>query len=218
MDIELPPEMADMKDKFPSSQSAMKQLLFNEEASLMHAIVEEQKENMAAKSSGGMIFKMGSQGAENETYVNFDEESLVEKREFMGRTFLVEGAPEPIAWKMSTERSEFLGYMCMKATAIRDSTTLEAWFTPEIPIPAGPDSFGGLPGLILVLNIDDGQRTFVAKELSLEELADDAIVAPKKGKRVTRDEFDKIVEDKMKEMGAERAGRSGNSFHITIEN
>jgi GLPGLI family protein len=218
LEIELPPEMADMKDKIPSSQSTMKQLLFNEQASLLTGVVQEKKNENHVMKGDGLVFKMQMQGAENETYTNFEDETAVEKIDFMGRTFLVEGSEEPIAWKMTTERSEFLGYLCMKATAMRDSTTLEAWFTPEIPVPAGPDSYGGLPGLVLVLNIDDGQRTFVAKELSLEELPEGAIAAPKKGKRVTREEYDKIVEDKMKEMGAERAGRGGNTFHVTIKN
>ena len=33
----------------------------------------------------------GQVEAENETYVNFDEATLIEKRDFMGRTFLITG-------------------------------------------------------------------------------------------------------------------------------
>lgn len=213
--IELPPEMADMKDKIPSSQSGMKVLLFNEVASLMKpAPPEETKENKAVTTGGGMVFKIGMDGAENELYSNFEDETAIEKRDFMGRTFLIDGGEDPIPWKLTNERSEFLGYMCLRATAVVDSTEIEAWFTPEVPVPAGPDKYTGLPGLILVLNIDGGDRTYVAKELVLDELPEGAIAAPKKGKKVTRTEFDEIVAEKMKEMGAQRSG--GNSFQVTI--
>jgi GLPGLI family protein len=156
---------------------------------------------------------MGDQ-AKKETYSHFDEEVVIEKRDFMGRTFLITGTPAPLAWRLTDERSEFLGYLCQKAIATRDSTTIEAWFTPQIPVPAGPGTYSGLPGLILVVNENDGQRSIVAKELSLEPLGEDAIVAPEDGKQVTRAEFDAIVEEKMKEMGAERSGNGGARFII----
>jgi hypothetical protein len=57
----------------------------------------------------------------------------------------------------------------------------------------------------------------VAKELSLDPLSEDAIVAPKEGKQVTRAEFDAIVEEKMKEMGIERSGSGGN-VRVMIHN
>ena len=65
---------------------------------------------------------------------------------------------------------------------------------------------GGLPGLILVLNIDDGQRSFVAKGVSLDPVEAGVIVPPKKGREVTQEEFDAIVSEKMKEMDMTRSG------------
>ncbi|MBF1396963.1 GLPGLI family protein, partial [Porphyromonas sp.] len=41
----------------------------------------------------------------------------------------------------------------------------EAWFTPSIPISAGPNFFGGLPGLILELHSMDGAHHFVLDAL-----------------------------------------------------
>ena len=42
---------------------------------------------------------------------------------------------------------------------------LRAWFTPSIPISAGPNFFGGLPGLILELHSMDGAHHFVLDAL-----------------------------------------------------
>ena len=158
-------------------------------------------------------FRTIEEPPENETYVNLDEGQLIEKQDFLGRTFLITGETLNVAWRLTDERSEFLGYLSQKATAVRDSTTIKAWFTPEIPVPAGPARYGGLPGLILVLTLNDGQTTYVAQELSLAPL-DEALVPPKKGKKVTREEFNTIVEEKRKEMEADGRGGEGNVFII----
>ena len=67
--------------------------------------------------------------------------------------------------------------------------------------------------MILVLTLNDGQTTYVAQELSLAPL-DEALVPPKKGKKVTREEFNTIVAEKMKEMEADGRGGDGNVFII----
>ena len=162
---------------------------------------------------GGGVFRMKMDRAENETYIDYDEDQRIEKRDFMGRVFLITGEASTLPWRLTDERSEFLGYMSQKATAVHDSTTVEAWFTPEIPVPAGPENYGGLPGLILVLNLNDGETTYVAQELSLAPLDETLLVPPTKGKKVTREAFETIVEEKMKEMEAEGKGK-GNVFII----
>jgi GLPGLI family protein len=208
--------MEHMADQLPSSRTTSQRLYFNEASALLKDVPHEAKnEDVEFHGDGGtMRFRMMGDQAKNETYSHFDEEVVIEKRDFMGRTFLITGTPAPLAWRLTDERSEFLGYLCQKAIATRDSTTIEAWFTPQIPVPAGPGTYSGLPGLILVVNENDGQRSIVAKELSLEPLGEDAIVAPEDGKQVTRAEFGAIVEEKMKEMGAERSGNGGARFII----
>ena len=219
LEIQLPPGMEHMEAQIPSARTANKHLFFNETASLMKDAPESEDEegnDDVWVQSDDVHIEMRMETPDNETYVNFEEGQVVEKRDFLGRTFLITGETATLAWRLTDERSEFLGYMAQKATAVRDSTTIEAWFTPEIPVSAGPSEFGGLPGLILVLNIDDGQRSYVAKDLSLDALAADTIVAPTKGKKVTREEFDEIVEKKMEEMGAERGGNA--VFQVRVQN
>lgn len=70
---------------------------------------------------------------------------------------------------------------------------VEAWFTDAIATSAGPDTFYGLPGLILQLNIDDG--TIVYKTVSLEELPkNETVAAPTKGKKITREEYRQMMQ------------------------
>ena len=212
IDIKLPPGMEHMAEQIPSSRTVTKQLYFNPSSALLQDVPQEEgDEDVSFEGDGGSVrFRMMGNRSENATYTNFDEDVRIEKKDFLGRTFLITGTPEPLAWGLTNERSEFLGYLCQKAIATRDSTTIEAWFTPEIPVPAGPGHYGGLPGLILVVNENDGKRSIVAKELSLDPLGEDAIIPPTEGKEVTQAEFDAIVEEKMKEMGIERSGSGGN--------
>jgi GLPGLI family protein len=206
MTINLPPEMEHMRAEIPDSQTSTKRLVFNESASLLKDMpAEDEQETDIHAGHGGAMIRFDQQRAEDETYFDFDEDRRVEKRAFMGRTFLITGDLSELPWRLTDERSEFLGYLSQKAVAENDSTVFEAWFTPEISVPTGP-GYGGLPGLILVLNIDDGQRSYVAKEISLETIEADAITPPDKGKKVSQAEFDEIVAEKMKEMGGSSSG------------
>ena len=133
-------------------------------------------------------------------YENYEDGTRIETREFLGRTFRVLDERESLDWRMTTEQAMHLGYPVMKATAEQDSTKVEAWFTPQIPIQGGPASYGGLPGMILLLSLDDGKTQYQATEVALEELEAGLIAAPDEGREVSREEFDEIVAEKMEEI------------------
>jgi len=139
-------------------------------------------------------------------YTNLGDESYVEVREFLGRTFRIPGERPAIAWKLTGEAASFLGYPVYQAIATQDSTTIEAWFTPEIPVPAGPAQYGGLPGLILTLAVDSNRVVYTAKAVDLTT-AIESIKAPSEGSKVTRAEYDKIVAEKQEELARSRRGR-----------
>lgn len=215
IEFDLPPEMESMRAQIPTESKTSKILYFSEMESIMKAAPEdESKKEVPTARGGGMVFSMNRMQAENETYMNLEEGTVTEKRDFMGRTFLIGGDQPTYAWKITGEQSEYLGYPVQKATAVRDSTTIEAWFSPAIPISAGPELFTGLPGMILVLSINDGKTQYAATAISLDGLGDNAIKAPKEGKKVSRAEFDQVVEEKTKEMEAQSGGRGGNVFRV----
>lgn len=205
MDFKLPPEMEHMRAQIPSSQTTNKLLFYNEAAALMKNGPKEETDDTEVS---GTTFRFRMQAPDNETFTGFEDGQVVRKQDFMGRTFLITDESEPLAWKMTGEQSEFLGHLCLKAVAMRDTVAVEAWFTPEIPVPAGPEGYGGLPGLILVLTEDEGRVSYVAKEITPTVPAG-IIQPPSEGRKVTRAEFRAIVEEKMKEMGVSR-GRGGN--------
>ncbi|HRP07024.1 MAG TPA: GLPGLI family protein [Gemmatimonadales bacterium] len=139
-------------------------------------------------------------------WTNLEDGSFLEVREFLGRTFRIPVERPGFAWKLTGEQATFLGYTVFQAVAQQDSTSLEAWFTPDIPVPAGPAQYGGLPGLILTLTVDSSRVTYTAT--AIDTTADvGKLKAPTEGSQVTRAEYDKIVEEKTAEMARMRRGR-----------
>jgi len=144
-----------------------------------------------------------------EAWVSYAEGTAVETREFFGRDFRVAGPPPAYAWRLTAEQAEHLGRMVMKATAEHGGTAIEAWFTPQIPVSGGPASYGGLPGMILVLSLDGGRAQYFATEIALGEVDAGMIRAPEDGDHISREEYEAIVGDKLDEL-EQLYGRRGD--------
>lgn len=72
-----------------------------------------------------------------------------------------------IEWKLSNEEFSLLGYKCKSATTEFRGRKYKVWYTLEIPVPIGPWKLGGLPGLILKVDVDNGSFTFEATSIIL---------------------------------------------------
>lgn len=84
---------------------------------------------------------------------------------------------------------------------------ITAWYTPQIPINQGPDSYWGLPGLILEVNAD--RTTILCTKIVMNPKEKETLNKPKKGDVVTQAEYTKIITKKMKEMREMYRGRGG---------
>ncbi|MEM1125953.1 MAG: GLPGLI family protein [Bacteroidota bacterium] len=211
IEIELPPELEAMRDQIPSSRTSTRMLHFRGEEGLLVGVPSE--ESVSEVPREGIQFRLAGSNPDEARYTNLATGTVVDKKDFLGRTFRIMGEVSTYDWRLTGEQSTYMGYACQKAIATKDSTTIEAWFTPEIPVPLGPGAYGGLPGLILVVSVDDGQQTYTATEISTEPLAEGVLTPPEGGRAVTGEEFQAIVEEKMEEMGATR-GRGGARFII----
>ena len=90
-----------------------------------------------------------------------------------------------------------------------------AWYTPMIPVKNGPGEYAGLPGLILELNVY--RTTILCSKIVMNPKESEEIKAPKKGKEVTRAEYNKIIKVKMDEMRENfrnSGGRKGGGGHM----
>ena len=86
-----------------------------------------------------------------------------------------------------------------------DVTQIEAWYTPQIPIGHGPSEYWGLPGLIL--EVSAGGTTMLCSKIVINPVEAVEIEAPKKGTTVTKNEYQDIIQNKMREFRNNRMRR-----------
>ena len=84
-------------------------------------------------------------------------------------------------------------------------TAVEAWYAPQIPVRHGPLEYWGLPGLILEVSADN--TTMLCSKLVLNPDEVIQISAPSKGKVVSKNEYQVIITEKMKEFRNNRMRR-----------
>lgn len=203
----------DLSQYLPESTTFYKELQFNEQASIYREGQGEAPEDTEIESDDGS-FKMTimhNDDIEDVFYVDFDKKSTLQQQGFMGKEFLIEEEYPLLKWKVTGEKVSYLDYECMKATTTHEDKEIVAWFAPQISAQVGPRQFGQLPGAILMLSIDDGKTEIMATQVNLSESIG-PIEPPKKGKRVTKEEYDQVIDDKMKEIQSQNKG--GNTFII----
>jgi len=183
------------------------------------------------RSANDLLFK----DIKNQTFVN--------KKETFGKVFLIIDSIAKLNWKLEKETKMIGNYLCLKATTqavVNNSmnrfrrfsskeknkktdstkvktpkkTKITAWYAPEIPVANGPAAYGGLPGLILQLDVGNLQMLCTKIVINPKEKA--VIIAPSKGKKITQKDYDKVMEEKVKEMRARYQNnrkKSGSQRH-----
>ena len=218
LEIHLEGDGAQFSNMLPKERKSNKILVFSPDAALYtnDKGVEEEEEILSEEAGGAMV-QIHMEEPDNKLYTDLKTRKQIEQREFMTRMFLIEGEMETSPWKLTGEEREILGFSCQEAIMEKDSVKTVAWFTPSIPVSAGPGSYNNLPGLVLEVNVKDGDRIISATSVDEHTGEMARLEKPKEGKKVTREEFDQIVDEKMKEMGAERGvSGSGTTTHTII--
>lgn len=200
----------------PEKQTSSAQLTITPKATYFKEIAAPEDPSAAEGPGGGMRFMMRRMIPT--VYRDLENNRVLEESEFFGKAFLVDDAPIAYNWKVTGQQKLIGNFPCISATTV-DSTMgrarpVTAWFTPAIPVQAGPMGYGGLPGLILEIDINNGTAIMTASEIKLGKVEEGTIKVPEKGKRVTREEYRKTVREKMKEMQEMNQGRPGGPTMI----
>lgn len=189
-------------------------LNFNKVASIYEEKVKLDTEEKGGRGGRGAMFASIIGGPSvGKSYKNVVDKESKRAVEFFGKNFLVEDPLKPFQWKLEKEMKKIGRYNCFKASVsvdrelnpfaknndtISTKTIIEVWYTPEIPVSLGPDKYWGLPGLILSVNAGDTQIICTKVVLNVKDKYE--IKAPKKGKKVSEEEFDEIVAKKTVEL------------------
>ena len=117
-------------------------------------------------------------------------------------TFLVKDSTRKINWKITDETREIAGYPCRRANAlVLDSVYVVAFFTEQIPVSGGPESFTGLPGMILGVALPHENLTWFATKVTDKSIESKEIAPPKKGKQTNNKELRKVLGKAMSDWG-----------------
>jgi GLPGLI family protein len=129
---------------------------------------------------------------------DFKQETRSDIIEMLGKTYVVEDSLKIPQWKILNQLKDIAGHICMKAETedpIKQQKIV-AWFAQDIPLSAGPEQYFGLPGLILELDINDGDAVITATKIDLRDVTKELTATKKiKGKKIKTADYDKLIKD-----------------------
>lgn len=183
-----------------------------------------------------------------ETYKNLKDQRFSKERDISDKRFLIKDDLRKYNWQMTSETKTIGNYTVYKATAavevpqrfqfrrgggsrenaekekdsIKDPELPEiqiitAWYTMDIPVSNGPADYQGLPGLIL--EVSQGNTTMLCTKITINPADKVEIKEPTKGKEVSQEEFDEILQKTMEQMrerfqNNRQNGQNGNRIII----
>jgi GLPGLI family protein len=221
--------MASLKKQFEKEYK----LTFNKEESIY-----KEEEQLEAPQPQGMVVMVQVSGGSDVLYKNNKEKRYTNQNESYSKLFLIQDKLEEMKWVLGSETKNIGEYTCYKATMKREVEVMEsgvsingdkefdnepkmreiittAWYTPDIPINAGPANYHGLPGLILEVN--DGSETLICSKIVLNPTDKIKIIEPTKGKKISQEKYDEIMEKKAKEMRERyKHNREGDGQSVEI--
>ena len=203
--------------------------------------VYKEDEALAPPSTGSRMIFISSDGGSDVLFKDIKNQSITNQKETFGKQFIIKDRLKPIEWELHSDTKNIGNYNCYKATYTKEieesmmtfsssdeeqkeeeptaapvmkTITVTAWYTPQIPVSNGPESYQGLPGLILEVN--DGDLTILCSKITINPKKAIEISEPKKGKQVTQEEYDSIMLKKMEEMSEQYRGRGSDKEGIEI--
>jgi len=136
----------------------------------------------------------------NTVYCNHQTKERMTRIDVFGQSVYIRDTINKIPWKITENTRNLAGYSCQMAFYKKDSTTtVYAWYTQELIPPIGPETFSGLPGVILGLATEDGGIVYFAKSVEIQEIKSENLhYELKKNKVYTKE---KIKEEILRLMG-----------------
>ncbi len=138
----------------------------------------------------------------NTIYTDVAQSNVVCQKKVYEETFLVKDSTRKINWKITSETREIAGYKCRRANAlVLDSIYVVAFYTDEIPVSGGPESFNGLPGMILGVALPHENITWFATKVTDILATPKPIAPPTKGKPTDNKGLSKTLHAALKDWG-----------------
>lgn len=183
----------EMKKTFPKMVNDVFHLYFNNQKTTYKLGVENNSNK----------YVWGRKPSETDVVVRDINNGTVSiQRDVFEQTYLIKDSSRHLQWRITNETRTIAGFECRKAvTIICDSVYVVAFYTDEIAVSSGPESFGGLPGMILGLAVPRLQMTWFATKVVVQQPAEAVLNPKQKGKTVTWTTFQKDMGKAMSDWG-----------------
>jgi len=184
-----------MMKSMPASKTTYFDLYFNGSKTIYtpgREVVATQKvpEWIEGPASDNIVFTDLAQQMSNSQKTVFDD------------IFNIQDSVRKTPWKITSDTRTIAGFECRKATTIiMDSVFVVAFYTDQIITPGGPESFSGLPGMILGLAVPRLHTTWFATKLELIDVKETTLAPPKKGKKTNMTTLKQQLNSAMKNWG-----------------
>lgn len=130
------------------------ELYFNDSLTAFKPKESEEKENYSWMTS------------KNSVFLNLNSQTKYSIKDIWRNLVHLNDTLQVRQWKITDSKRSISGFMCRKAIwEQNDTTRIYAWYCNEISVSAGPESFCGLPGMILGLATEDGGVIYFAKNV-----------------------------------------------------
>ena len=224
----IPPGMDQMKNFIDQYSSTFFRLYFDPSSSLYKAFEEDQPvadpfagggqaggrggrggAGGGFRGRGGMF---GISSTDNIIYTSTSDNTITAIMSLLGETYYMEDPIQISPWKFGPEKRTILDFECSVAYYTDNSNPdkpleITAWYTTKIKPFVGPDRYNTLPGGILALDINAGERYWVARKIDLRDLtAEEKVAKPTAGKNDVATTYEEYLA-KQQEQNAQMMNR-----------
>lgn len=185
----------EMLKHLPKYKTDYFELAFTREQSLYKLVQEDENQAMSWNNIAH----------NNTVHHHLNNAQSLSLKNVYDKSYTIRDTIPSFKWKLLGEYRNIAGYNCRKAaTIIRDSIYIIAFYTDEIPVKSGPESFNGLPGMILGIVVPRLHMTIFATNVDRTPPAPAEVLPPalpKKNKPITQQAFMLEITSALKDWG-----------------
>lgn len=139
---------------------------------------------------------------ENTVFTDFESGDMTAIKKVFEEEIVVRDTQQDILWKFTNEVRDIAGFDCRRANGlIADSIYVVAFYSVDIVPNGGPESFSGLPGMILGVALPHEHVTWFATKVELGEQSIKAPQLPKGLNEMDRDGLEVYLRENLNDWG-----------------
>lgn len=183
----------------PTEIKAQSQLTFTPEATSYQSVGGGEEIERGDEDSNVQM-KIKIEPSKDIYYTDLANNQVLQQRNLLGKDFLVSGDAPDFQWQETGATATVAGLPVRHATGINlEGDTLQAWYTPSLKIASGPAGYGGLPGLIMKLEIPAKNISMLAENIEMAPGLNLVLTVPSEGKPIELMKFTELRKKKLAE-------------------